>query len=107
MERKKRRVRGGDMDSDRKPYGGQQEWRETEHGAGRKDWVRCSVGCKRHRRKENEYRGRKDGAGFHAFESGKKGSEALGFRGEKERRACVVPAGLEPDVHERARLLRK
>src|SRR5207253_5796203 len=63
--------------------------------------------CERHRRKAYEYRGGTDGPGFCAFESGKKGSEAFRFRGEKECRTRVVPAGLEPDVHERACVLRE
>src|SRR6266704_6573285 len=63
--------------------------------------------CERHRRKAYEYRGGTDGSGFCAFESGKKGSEAFRFRGEKECRTRVVPAGLEPDVHKRACVLRE
>src|SRR5438309_11984546 len=63
--------------------------------------------CERHRRKAYEYRGGTDGPGFCAFESGKKGSEAFRFRGEKECRTRVVPAGLEPDVHKRACVLRE
>src|SRR6202158_3553203 len=69
--------------------------------------VRYLVRFAKHRRKEYEYRGGTDGAGFYANESGKEGSEAFGFRGEKERRTCVVPAGLEPDVHQRACVLRE
>src|ERR1700674_850792 len=86
---------------------GNPEWPELELGAGRKDWIRYWVRCERHRRKEYEYRGGTDGAGFYAIESGKEGSQAFGFRGEKERRTCVVPAGLESDVHERTCVLRE
>src|SRR6267154_1579052 len=63
--------------------------------------------CERTRRKAYEYRGGTDGSGFYALESGKKGSDAFRFRGEKECRTRVVPAGLEPDVHERACVLRE
>src|SRR5216683_3767041 len=51
-------------------------------------------------RKEYEHRGGTDSAGFYAVEPGKKGSKGFGFRREKERRTCVVPAGLEPDMHQ-------
>src|SRR5258707_1840540 len=69
--------------------------------------VRYLVRFAKHRRKEYEYRGGTDGTGFYAIESGKEGSQTFGFRGEKERRTCVVPAGLEPDLHERACVLRE
>ncbi len=62
--------------------------------------VRYLVRFARHRRKEYEYRGGTDGAGFYAIESGKEGSEAFGFRGEEKCRGRMVPAGLEPDMYQ-------
>src|SRR6266852_9409884 len=67
--------------------------------------VRYLVRLESYRRKEYEHRRGTDSAGFYAVESGKKGSEAFRLREEKECRAGVVPAGLEPDMHQRARLL--
>src|SRR5216684_6749186 len=67
--------------------------------------VRYLARLESHRRKEYEYRRGTDSAGFYTIKSGKKGSEAFRLRGKKECRAGVVPAGLEPDMHQRARLL--
>src|SRR6266849_6696525 len=46
-------------------------------------------GIQRKRRNTYERSGGRSSAGFHAVESRKEGSEAFGFRGEKERRNCV------------------
>src|SRR5205814_2408078 len=42
-----------------------------------------------------------------AVEPGKERSEAVGSCREEERRAGLVSAGLEPHLHQRARLLRE
>src|SRR3989442_11222461 len=60
-----------------------------------------------HRRKEHGNRSGTNGTGFCAAESGEERSEAVGLRGEKECRAGVLSAGLEPDLHERTRMFRQ
>src|SRR5215472_7457043 len=67
--------------------------------------VRCSNKFENHWRKDHEHFGRTKRAGFYVAEPGKERGEAVGFCGEEERRAGVVPARLEPDLHERTRLL--
>src|SRR5580658_10600368 len=51
--------------------------------------------------------GRGGRSGFCVEGSEPEGSEALGFSGKEKRSDRVLPAGLEPGVHERARLLRE
>src|SRR5277367_1541441 len=49
----------------------------------------------------------KRGAGVYAEGSVAKRSEAFGFCGQKKCGADVLPAGLEPDLHQRTRLFCK
>src|ERR1700733_9399454 len=48
-----------------------------------------------------------EGAGFYVAESGQEGCEVVRFRREEKCRFGLVSARLEPDLHERARLLRE